>query len=99
MPPPSVPVVNTIVLLPLMPEDTPRIQLLTMDIDEALSSVKGLQERIRALEATTCDDCAKFLAFRTWSEQTLGRKTRTHERCALASIITYIFSVKIGLCP
>ena len=82
-----------------MSEDAPRIQLLTMDIDEALSSIQGLQERVRNLEADTRVNLSKFLAFRTWAEQTLSLETHTRERRARTSSVTDILSVEINSVP
>ena len=78
-----------------MIEEDSRIELLTTDLDEALSSIEGLQERVRILEETVRADRAEFLNFRTWAERTLGNEGRTRERRARKTPDSEILSVEV----
>ena len=78
-----------------MSEDTARIQLLTTDLDEALSSIESLQERVRTLESALRADRAEFINFRTWAERTLGNESRTRERRARKTSVPEILSVEV----
>ena len=76
-----------------MSEDASPLHQLTTDIDEAISSIQVLGERVQTLESKIRTDRVEFLAFRSSVKRTLGREIRIRERRARVSLPNNILSV------
>ena len=63
-----------------MSEEDPRTQQLKTDLDNALSTTESLQERVVSLEDDVHRHRLEFIAFRTWTERSLGKESLTRER-------------------
>ena len=68
-----------------MSDDSSCIHNLASDIDGAVASVKGLQERVEILESKIRTDRVEFLTFRERTERILGCETRKRKRRAPSS--------------